>query len=384
MMKTNTVLVAIPDSECVAERLDLRVLMSRGLKIEKRMIKGVNLEDEQRRYQIICDRIEYLGNFISSNKKVKTAELGHEYFDQLLLIKSKLPEEAKEVRITSNFCPASMVLEQIKQFELMVKKVKISERKDIADKIAFYHQAADSKCHVLELQDLEVDDVARSDASTEGLSEKFLAIPVRDEITSGRDTNAFISLRNHINTVIADVEKKLPNGANFSDLPHNVITEMLWEFVYSKGKPMYLPVIYADGSVAKPFPIRCLKPRVGAARGTLDKQPVLHVGEISQRHHEIDSQVSVYFFRNQEISLGKTSAVSDEVAYKNAKEIFEKMRKEGVYRIALHQTGFQPAAVGFFRALAEEILSRGNSAPTIEVIPQYYFGGAYQSGKAWV
>lgn len=384
MMKTNTILVAIPDSECEAERLDLRILMSRGLKIEQRLKKGVNLEDEQRRYQIICDRIEYLGNFISANKKIKFVELGYEYFDQVLLIKSKLAEEAKEARLTSNFCPAGLVLEQIKQFQELANKVKILDRKDIASKITFYRQAAESKCHVLELQSLEVDEESELAISSDGLSEKFLAIPVRDEITSSIDTNSFKSLRNHINTVIADVEKKVPSGVNFSDLPHNVITEMLWEFVYSKGKPMYLPVVYADGSVAKPFPIRCLKPRLGAARGTLDKHDILHVGEISQRHHEIDSQVSIYFFRNQEISLGKTSAVSDEAAYKNAKEIFEKLRKEGVYRIALHQTGFQPAAVGFFRALTEEILSRGSSAPTLEVIPQYYFGGAYQAGKSWV
>ena len=62
MMITHVILIAIPETECVLERLDLRVLMNRALKIEERMKKGVNLEDEQRRYQILCDRMEYRGS----------------------------------------------------------------------------------------------------------------------------------------------------------------------------------------------------------------------------------------------------------------------------------------------------------------------------------
>lgn len=382
MMRTGFLLIAVPDAGCIVERLDLRVLMSRAMKIEERMKKGVNLEDEQRRYHILCDRMEYLGNLISITKEVESVDLGEEYLDLLLLIRNKFPEEAKTARLMANFSPTDKIEKQIGLFEQLAKRAGVGDRKEINNRINFYRQAATNKWHVLEIQEFRAGDEDSESAAVEGLKEKFLSIPVRDSVTSTSE-GAFVTLRNQINSVIADLNKGVQAAVNFSDVPHNVISETLHTYAYGKGKPMYLPVIWDDGSKARPIAIHCLKERSGPDRSLLANLPVLKVGEMSGRHQEMDEGIMIFFFRNQEISLGRPSADSDEAAYQKAKEIFKKMRSEGIYRIAFYQTGFQPAAVGFYRALTEEIMARGKASPTLEVIP-YYFFGHYEKGKIWI
>lgn len=384
MMKTSVILVAVPDAGCIVERLDLRTLMSRAIKIEERMRKGVNIEDEQRRYHILCDRMEYMGYFIVSAKKTKSIGLGENYLYQLMLMQRKFPEDSLTSRLTANFCPTGLIEKQIRAFEDLAKRAGLSGQKEIQDKIQFYRMAAENKWHVLELQEFLANDEVGEEGPSEVLRDQFLAIPVSDSITSGKEINATMGLRNHINSVIADLNKGIKASVNFTDVPHNVITEVIHEFVFGSGKPMYLPVVYADGSIARPFPIHCLKIKSDQIKQSIQKLPLILVGEISGRHQEMDHQMQIYFYRNQEISIGRSSAESDEAAYQKAKEIFARLRKEGIYRIAFHQTGFQPAAVGFYRALAEELLNRGKSAPTLEVIPHYYFGEDYKKGKSWI
>ncbi|EKD52560.1 MAG: hypothetical protein ACD_61C00305G0004 [uncultured bacterium] len=322
MMKTNVILVSIPDADCIADRLDLRVLMARALKIEARMEKGVNLEDEQRRYQILCDRMEYLGNLISGTKKIESVNLGDNYLELLLLMKKKFPEETKQAGVMSNFCPASFVEKQIALFEGLAKKTGLLEHEEIQKKIKFYRMAAKQNWNVLELQELTADEETDGSVSVDNLREKFLSLPMSDGITSTQDSNSFMALRNQMNRVIAEVNKGISTGVNFSDLSHNVITEILNEFVFGAGKPMYLPVVYADGTKARPFPIHCLKlPERGKVINL--PGPVINVGQLSGRHQEMDPKMNIYFFRNQEISTGKTAAEIDGVAYQEAKKIFE-------------------------------------------------------------
>jgi len=60
------------------------------------------------------------------------------------------------------------------------------------------------------------------------------------------------------------------------------------------------------------------------------------------------------------------------------------MRDEGVYKIAYYQTGFQPAVVGFYRALTEELIYRATSMAKLSVTPYYFINGEYRVGKTWV
>ncbi len=384
MILTSTMLIAVPDSACVIERLDLRELMARGLKIEERMAKGVGIEDEQRRYHTLCDRMEYLANLICTSRLVEAADLGLEYFDLLLGLQSKYPEETKKARLMSNFCPANLVSSQLDQFLKLMKMAGLSERKEVKIKAAFYERASQNRWHILEIQEPTVLGDTDNSGSESGLLDQFLAMPISDDITAQNQSSATKGLRIQINKVIDDLAKNIPAAVNFSDIPHSAITDILYEFAYKSGKPMYLPVVYGDGSKARPLPIHCLKPKAETVKQAMSQTPSLAVGMMSGRHHELDSKVKIYFYRNQEISIGRTAAESDEVAYLEAKKTFERLRKEGIYRIAFHQTGFQPAVVGFFRALIEEIVSWKNSAPILEVTPQFYFEGGVRPGQPWI
>jgi len=147
-----------------------------------------------------------------------------------------------------------------------------------------------------------------------------------------------------------------------------------------------VPVIYADGTEAAPLPLFCLKPKSADALTTLHEQPVFNMGMMSSRHSSdgLDVRVDVYWFRNQEISIGRTQAETDDVAYKKSKEQFLKMRTEGPFRIDFYQTGFQPAIVGFYRALAEELIAQyKNPIAQLEVTPYYFMGVVYKVGKVW-
>jgi len=383
MMKTTIWLVAIPDEACVMERLDLRTLMNRALKIEQRLKKKVDEEAEQRRYQILCDRIEYLGNQISISETIESVSLGTDYLDLLLRIQKQYPEECLSARLLANFCPAHLLEKQIEAFESLTKRAGIGEQKEVRDKTGFYRRAIKSGCHVLELPEFISDEEEAGDLVAGDLHQKFLSLPMNDQITTSNNANAFIALRNQIKAVIAQVEKGIPAAVNVSDIAHNVITEILHEFVYKSGKPMYLPVVYGDGSKARPFPIHCLKPRKDNAIKALSVYPLLNVGMMSGRHHELDDLIKFYFYRNQEISTGKTAAETDETAYRKAKEIFPVIHREGIFRIAFYQTGFQPVVMGFYRALTEELIKREKLPPQLELIPQYYFGDYYENGKTW-
>lgn len=177
----------------------------------------------------------------------------------------------------------------------------------------------------------------------------------------------------------------MPAAVNFSDLRHDVIAEILNEYVYKSGSPMYVAVTYSDGSEAKPFPIMSLKPRKEEALVEIRKQPILDVGMMSARHANdgLDERVKIYWFRNQEISIGRTQAETDNIAYKKSKEIFAKLNPDKCYRISFYQTGFQPAVVGFYRALAEELIARWKKPVTLEVTPFYFMGGVYKKGISW-
>lgn len=388
MSKTWTILVALKDEQCKMPRLDLKSLMDKALRVERRMETKVLIEDEQRRYNLYCDRIEFYGQLFLADKYVESCDLGSEYIDLISTIKKKFPSDAATSRLLASFCPRERVLESIKQFELLCKKANVSTREDVLAKIAFYLKAADNGCSVIELLQSWMPSVLEEEEEidSEKLKEAFLALKVSDNISDGRMGGHFEELKKQFEKVVTLTKQHAPAAINFSELRHDVIAEVMHDFVYRGGTPMYAPVIYADGTEAAPLPLFCLKPKSSEALTALRQLPVLKVGMMSSRHSNdgLDENVDIYWFRNQEISIGRTQAETDEVAYKKSKEQFAKMRTEGPFRIAFYQTGFQPAVVGFYRALAEELIAQyKNPVAQLEVTPYYFMGGVYKVGKVW-
>jgi hypothetical protein len=383
-MQTSIWLVAIPEEYSIQKRLDLNVLMKRALRVEERMVKGVQIEDEQKRYQTLCDRIEYLGNLISAEFPVVSYELGADYFELLLYMADKFPDEARSIRLFSNFCPVERLNQQLSEFQNLVSNAGLAENEVVKRKVLFYQNAINNNWIVLELLQLknETENFVIEENNTT-LKKDFLSLKVSEKVSSGLGTGPFVGLRNQINKSVDLIRHGMSEPVDFSDLRHDVITEILHEFVYSAGKPLSIPILYGDGSKALPFPIFALRNRRREAIQIMGDVPILNVGMMSSRHHELDKLVKVYWFRNQEISIGRTLGETDSVAYKKAKELFTQMRNEGIYRIGFYQTGFQPAVVGFYRALTEELLETEEEPVAIEVTPVYFLNGEYRHGLPW-
>jgi len=167
-----------------------------------------------------------------------------------------------------------------------------------------------------------------------------------------------------------------------------VITEVLNEFVYSESgsveKPAYIGVIYTDGSQGEPFPLRCLPRPDEAEVGRLSQVQPLRVALLSMRHLALDHDVDMAWFRNREVSKARAFAETDAFCYAQTQNVLQESRDSGHLRLYLYQTGLQPAVIGFYRALVEELMLRSQAHPSLEVVPYYYRSkGGYQQGHAW-
>lgn len=382
MIKSKVLIIGFPDELCKIERVDLKVLMSRALRIEARMIKGVKLEDEEKRYDTLCDRIEFYGNLIASASPAST-ELDSSYLETLVKIQAMDEEAFRGARLGANFCPAEGIGNQIKLTTNLIHNLRLPVEPNLVKKLKFYQRAQANHWNVIELLEVDAGPAEERTIDAAKLHQDFLALKVAEGVEVNQ--NAYVGLANQFRTAIASLRRGQPASINFSDIGHNVITETLHQFVYGKYQYMLVPVMYADGSEAPALPINALAIRDQRKADTAFKdEPILNIGMISQRHYEMDPIVKMYFFRNQEISTGKTAGEIDRTAYEKAKWLFQKTRGEGIYRIAFYQTGFQPAVVGFYRALTEELMFRAKEAPTLQVIPYFYLHEKYVEGKIWM
>ncbi|MCX7387315.1 MAG: hypothetical protein NTX48_11670 [Planctomycetales bacterium] len=185
------------------------------------------------------------------------------------------------------------------------------------------------------------------------------------------------------------IEHSLPIGGkvNLSDQPHEVGTEVLAEFLFAGGSRTAgnVRVIYADGSEARPFPLCALPkpsvtttPKIEPVEGVIE----LKLALMSMRHLELDPFVERAWYRNKEVSVTRPLAESDEFCFQYSVRELAELRD--VYKghqvmIRMFHTGFEPAAVGFYRAVAKELKSRRG---WLRVLPHYYRGGSrFETGK---
>ena len=186
---------------------------------------------------------------------------------------------------------------------------------------------------------------------------------------------------------------------NVSAFSHRVFTELIRNYIYKpsisfwyrllewlifwrKIKPILLPIVYHDGSEARPFPLFSLS-RISKPKDL----PVIKVGLMSMRHPEtLDPLVDVYLLRNAEVDRRENSAEQDDIAYDRGVEFFsELLRNENGIEIHLYHTGLEPVVVGTYRALVrilQDFQGRLVVTPKFPVIK----GGKvidYERGECW-
>jgi hypothetical protein len=182
--------------------------------------------------------------------------------------------------------------------------------------------------------------------------------------------------RRMIERLNAEIEEALPTGGkvNMSSQPHEISTEVLGRFVRtSAGQiPGRVRITYADGSEAKPFPLRILSMDSTAAAAN----PVeISVALMSMRHLELDSVVDWAWYRNKEVSQTRPLAESDEFCFQHSLKQLADLHvaySGRAVRLNMYHTGFEPASIGFYRAVAVTLMRQRG---WLHVVPYYFRGG---------
>jgi hypothetical protein len=165
-----------------------------------------------------------------------------------------------------------------------------------------------------------------------------------------------------------------------SGVANRVLTDSLWTYAKQtpKSVPVLAPITYRDGSKARPFPLRGLDL-------VDDKEPTARVRTfslLSIRHVELDAEVDGAWLRNTEISQRRPAGDTDELAYQESVRQIERLcGVDEPTTIVMHQTGLEPAIVGFYRAVAERLATDPHG---LVVLPQFFQrNGPFLPGKAW-
>jgi hypothetical protein len=159
-----------------------------------------------------------------------------------------------------------------------------------------------------------------------------------------------------------------------SNISNRILTEGLRRYVDGDA-PVSARVVYQDGSEALPFPLRCLTLQQQAPR-----EHVLRLALISMRHNEMDDAVDGCVLRNRVISRVRPAAETDHLAYSMARQRLQALARKDI-TIELFQTGFQPAVIGFYRALVEQLCEAPRA---IAVWPQFHIhDSVFRPGLPW-
>jgi hypothetical protein len=396
------------DAQWGNQAIAIRSFVADALSIERRLAKGVNLDNERTRYNLCCVRLEAALKLpvcvpVSDPDAFRLAldafrlpasSLGAGYLDAIDLMVRKGAPKSMEMRLGATFFPPNMVEAHVAAFASLAAEMGLVNHADIQRRITFFGLARQHACGVVELQDpyhfeQDVTVLPPQVAVEKEAPPEFQAIEMDEGAFDNEGRNAFEILRERVEDALRHARQGRPGPVNFSNQPHNVVTEVLNEFAYSESGraevPVSIQVIYTDGSQGKPFPLRCLpRPNPVHLERLAQAQP-LRAAMLSMRHLGMDHDVDMAWFRNREVSKARAFSETDEFCYVQTQKQLQESRAQGDLRLFFYQTGLQPAVIGFYRALIEELLYRSTSLPSIEVVPHYYAGKAgYRQGKVWL
>lgn len=166
------------------------------------------------------------------------------------------------------------------------------------------------------------------------------------------------------------VGEPLPVGSTAS---HEILAEVLRSALDVAARQPRLRVLYMDGSEAEPFPLYAMRWSPRAAGRSI------RLGLMSMRHTEMDADVDGYWFRNRLVSTSRTLAETDAFCAAETVRKLRELRSAGITCIELLHTGFEPAAIGFYRGLLRW-LEEGEAGLTVQPV---YLMGRLVPGTPW-
>ena len=364
---------------------DIFPFVEDALAIERRIKKGVNLNNERMRYQLCCIRIQKAVLNMAGNKKIS---LGRDYYDLLHMLYDSFPAEVGNCRLLACFFPPEEVKAQLHAFTKLITNAGFKEHEDIKTRIEFFEKAASIEAGVVETPEFLTEESEEREIEVltiKGITGRHSRPVYREEDRLSEEKRAAM-----LEIFKTQIHEGIKNGGevNFSNQPHSIIAEALNEFVY-KDSPddseKSIRVIYMDGSEGEPFPIRCLTRPVDLIVD--ENEHALEASLISMRHLEMDEKVDFAWFRNSKVSVARPFAETDAYCTERTMEVLREIGDDELH-LHLYQTGLETAVVGFYRGLVQVLRERRNNSVSnpLQVIP-YYFNGKeniYKPGRIWV
>jgi hypothetical protein len=214
---------------------------------------------------------------------------------------------------------------------------------------------------------------ARTITADPGLADLVGRLPRTADLVfagDGRRLRSADVLRGQIRNAIATGEP-LAVG---SQAKHDVLTEVLRELHHPNAESGAIRIMYAtEASESAPFPFGPL-PTSAAERGES-----VHLGLMSIRHTQLDPDVAGYWFRNRLVSVpGRSQVESEAYCYRDTIPRLHGLVDRGVTDVVLTHTGYEPAALGFYRAAARVIATR-----PLTIHPRYLARRGLRHGTPW-
>lgn len=420
MSRSRIFLCALPSSAWssatpeTVSALNIARFADDALGCERRIEKGVNLADEHSRYTLCCQRLEQeiilrgqprpISHVRELDAAVRAGQIPLLEIDpDYLRLIAESADGPSGARIGASFFPPDQIGVHISAFATWAKLKGHVEHSAIAQRLAFYQAAEKLKYGVVEIQSAFYASSPVSTASTAAfreplaskIPEQFVTIP---EFVAEEEAIEFFAVQGSKQRLAAVLRKQILEAlqtgepANFgSQAPHDVITEVLNEFVFVPSgqpvQPVNMRVVYADGSESMTFPLFCL-PRLNDNTEVMANSHVapLRAAMMSMRHLELDPEIDFCWFRNYDVSRTRTLAETDQFCYEATLRHLQDSLAAGDLVLHLYHTGFEPAILGFYRGLVKTLLDlkQQSGGSTVTVMPFYYRGGkSYQAGSVW-
>ena len=259
-----------------------------ALMAERRIRKEVNIDNERRRYSLLCARIEaevlksdlleivYSLDEVPSvlsSRKLPVVVVDRTYLD---ILRAVIDEDTPG-RLGATFFPPGEVQTHLDVFNEIGAGRGVDHTPAFKIRSELFRWAAGSGCGVIELQHhfaFAQPPDARSSTVVSELAENRRQRakdqgPTATVDLSAKDLHEVEALKSEykqrqVQVLSAAVIKAINNKepANFSNRANDVIAEVLRRFVYvppgQPTTPIRLRVVYADGSEGHPLRIRCL------------------------------------------------------------------------------------------------------------------------------
>lgn len=406
-------LCAIPESYWNQELngVDITRFASDALECERRIGKEVNLENEHARYTLLCQQLE---REVVRSGKVQSAKNNQEFQSAVesghfaaqpmrpgyLALLSRSDEGTSTWRLGRTFFFPKDVADHAREFMRWTNAEGVGETAVVRQRAAFFQMAASLNCGVIEIQSGfhptrdEDQEVSQQLYAESGDEEDGQHIEIPEFALSGIEIDYFgrKGRKQHYARILRkQIQDALQSGEPVSfgnQAPHDVITEVLHEFVFvPQGetiKPVNLRIMYADGSEAEPFPLTCLPQ---PTKDSLDSIEPLRVTLMSMRHLEMDPDIDFCWFRNREVSRTRTLSETDQFCFETTRAQFKDSLKMGGLILHLFHTGFEPAIIGFYRGVVHTLLQmKDNDTSKFLSVTPFYFRGPnnpYQTGNPW-